>query len=349
MVGVASVIERKQLSSTMRICIWFAVTDSPWGGGNSFLRSLAAELRLQGHTVHHQPNEPADVVVVNAFNKGPGKPMNPRQVAELRQTGKVRWWAPSFPADFWYRFSRRGSAIVHRIDGVAEFVRGFRTKADDIQPAVNQHTDVSIFQSTYCRTSCAEAGIKPAVHTTINNATTADVFYPGTPRTGGPLRLMGTSWSPNPRKGFATLAALSDLPDVEVWFAGQWPDQIDPCGVVNLGVHPAPKLAEAMRECDAFVHAATNEPCSNSIVEALGCGLPVLYLDSGGNRELTGDFGVEITDDLATNVDQLRAEKDQLREKILDHRAQFLMPRAAAQYLETFQQAIDLVSAGSHV
>ena len=54
----------------MRICIWFNLTDGPWGGGNNFLRGLRHQLLEMGHEVHHDPNRASDLVLVNAFNLG---------------------------------------------------------------------------------------------------------------------------------------------------------------------------------------------------------------------------------------------------------------------------------------
>ena len=39
---------------------------------------------------------------------------------------------------------------------------------------------------------------------------------------------------------------------------------------------------------DAFIYLSHNSPCPNSVIEALSCGLPVLYSNSGGVPELVG-------------------------------------------------------------
>jgi glycosyltransferase involved in cell wall biosynthesis len=326
----------------MRICIWFNLTDGPWGGGNNFLRGLRHQLLEMGHEVHHDPNRASDLVLVNAFNRGPGQMLNANQVAQLRQTGKVRWWLSGLSSPTWRKMNRRGPTVVHRVDGVAEFVRGFRTKADDIQPAVNAEADLTIFQTVYCRDSFEEAGAPVGEYEVINNAVDPRFFFPNLDKTtpgDRPLRFFASSWSSNPRKGFETIAALSLIEGVEVSFAGRWAEDIDAQKVQLLGAHPSSELGEMMREQDALIHAAKNEPCSNTVVEALASGLPVLYLDSGGNHELAGDYGVSVTEDLVQDVDRFRGEYATLRERVLDHREKFLMPRAAKAYLESFERA----------
>lgn len=42
------------------------------------------------------------------------------------------------------------------------------------------------------------------------------------------------------------------------------------------------------RKADAYVMTKHNDPCPNTVLEALSTGLPVLYSDSGGVPELVG-------------------------------------------------------------
>ena len=44
-----------------------------------------------------------------------------------------------------------------------------------------------------------------------------------------------------------------------------------------------------------FIAASENDPCSNALVEALACGLPAVYRDSGGHGELAGGAGLGLT------------------------------------------------------
>ena len=51
------------------------------------------------------------------------------------------------------------------------------------------------------------------------------------------------------------------------------------------------KLSKYIQKSDIFISGVKIDAASNSITEALTCGLPVLYLDSGGNKEIVKDGG----------------------------------------------------------
>ena len=239
--------------------------------------------------------------------------------------------------------ARKGPVLVHRVDGVPKLNRGHETRADQVQPAANRLTDHTIFQTMFCRTSFAEeCGLAPKSWRIIKNAADPRVFFPNPNviKKDGPLRLAAVSWSSNPRKGFATIADVSRLPGVEVTFVGNWCPEVDPANVRLSGVLMAEELAEVLRSSHAMLHAAWNEPCSNAIVEAMACGLPIVYRDSGGNRELAGDYGVPLTDDLSEVIEALLRDYSYLRQRVLQERELFLINRAAEEYMSMFRYAI---------
>ena len=325
------------------ICILFDTTAASWGGGNQFLRSLASELTHMGCTVTRRPTRTTRAVLLNSYLYGRGKALHPRQVAQLRQTGKMTLTGRVFPQNVQLRRQRKGPVLIHRVDGVPELVRGHRSRADEVQPSVNRLTDHTVFQSEFCRTSFIEnCRFTPASSNIITNAVDPALFYPAeAPDTpSGTLRLTALSWSDNIRKGFPTLAELSRLPGVELTFVGRWCPEVDPDEVQLAGVQDSKGVGDILRSSHAMVHAAWGEPCSNAIVEAMACGLPILYRDSGGNRELAQDYGVALGDNVALGVEALRQQYQALRKKVLKDRFRFLINRAAREYLDVFQEVI---------
>ena len=302
------------------------------------------ELSRLGHRVTSQPTSDTQVVLLNAHNSGVNRYLDPRQIAQLRQSGKMTSLGRQLPTWLHMRRARRGPVLIHRLDGVAELARGHKTKADEVQPAVNRLTDHTIFQTEYCRISFAEhCGVIPRSWWVIRNAVDPQVFFPNPdpPEQDEQFRLVAVSWSSNPLKGFATIAEVSRLPGVELTFVGNWCPDVDPANVKVAGVLRSAELAEVMRSSHAMIHAGWNEACSNVILEAMACGLPVIYRDSGGNRELAGEYGVALTEDLADTLHNLKQRYGDHREKILQNRDRFLIDRAAREYLSLFQYAID--------
>ena len=70
------------------------------------------------------------------------------------------------------------------------------------------------------------------------------------------------------------------------------------------------ELAKVLRQFDIFITASRNDPSSNALIEALACGLPALYLNSGGHSEIVGQAGLsfESAEEIPALLDRMICE-----------------------------------------
>ena len=269
----------------------------PSGGGHQFLRALVRELEGRGLAVEVGPiSGGTPACLFNSFNF---------DFRRLR------------------RFARRGARMVHRVDGPIGAYRGFDDGTDARIAEVNAAlASATIFQSEFSLAKHRELGFELREPVVIPNAVDPAIFHPPTsrdPLEGRPVRLVACSWSDNPRKGAETLAWLDrnlDHDRFELTFAGRPPAAFEHFRVV--GPLESSALADLLRTQDAYIAPSRDDPCSNALLEALACGLPAVYRQSGGHPELVGEGGLPFRDDdeLGDVLDRLVAELDERRAAI---------------------------------
>ena len=140
-----------------------------------------------------------------------------------------------------------------------------------------------------------------------------------------------------PRKGYDYLIkALSKVDGFELTLIGEG-NQTDELKalVLELGVKvnfigyvEHSRIAEEYRKADVFVMPSLNEGLSNSLLEAMSCGLPVIVTDTGGVKDLIDGNGfivekessLSIVDALkklnAENVREMGARSRKIAEKM---------------------------------
>jgi glycosyltransferase involved in cell wall biosynthesis len=102
-----------------------------------------------------------------------------------------------------------------------------------------------------------------------------------------------------------------------VTFAGQSAERFT--RIRHVGPGDSHGVAALLREHDVYLAASRDDPCSNALLEALACGLPAAYLDSGGHPELVGEGGVpfgspeEVPDALARLAADLAGYRSRIR------------------------------------
>jgi len=275
-----------------RIHILFEFKEGPWGGGNQFLKSLKGYLQSAG--VYEEQLAKADVILFNSYLK-------------IDEAARIKVNHP-------------GKCFVHRVDGPIRLYNRMTDRRDNVTNiASHLIADGTVFQSQWSREHNIRLGFRQnGFETVITNAPDAAVFnrlgkIPFS--TERKVRLIATNWSPNWKKGFDVYRWLDenlDFNKYDLVLVGRSPIRFK-----NIRrVHPmaSTALADELRKSDIFVFASPIEACSNSLLEALHCGLPAVGVNRSSTPELIGEGG-EIFD----HPDEI----PQLLEKIADNYEQY--------------------------
>lgn len=132
-------------------------------------------------------------------------------------------------------------------------------------------------------------------------------------------RVLVSSWSDNPNKGFSDIRWLDenlDFSKYEVHFVGNTREKFS-----NIRSLPSKSHEEflcMLKDYEILFFPSKFEACSNLLIEAFQNGLPVVALDSSSNRELVRTGG-----ELYTHVTQIP-----------------LMMKKVSQNLETYRKGI---------
>jgi glycosyltransferase involved in cell wall biosynthesis len=154
---------------------------------------------------------------------------------------------------------------------------------------------------------------------------------------GKKIKLICSSFSPNLNKGFDIYNFLDknlDFNKYEMIFVGSSPYKFN-----NIKCHDpvaSSELAEFLREGDLYVTGAKNDCCSNSLIEALSCGLPSLVLNSGGSPEILKGGGLlfDSNADIIGKIDTVATSLGEYRKLIEVDRIEEI----SRQYISFFEK-----------
>lgn len=253
------------------LAVFHEYTPPPSGGGHQFMRALENEFKRRGVQIeNNQLSRDTPVCLFNSYNF---------DFKKLKHQ------------------HHRRCRMVHRVDGPIATYRGTDDGTDRRIQAINRKlADATIFQSHYSLGKHQELALSFKMPIVIPNATDPGLFsaagrlpFDSNRKT----RLISVSWSDNINKGATVYQWLDDHLDwsrYEYTFIGRSPIVFR--NIKMLAPLTSSDLAQELRNHDIYITASRNDPCSNSLLEALSCGLPSLYLNSGGHPEITGQAGL---------------------------------------------------------
>lgn len=310
---------RRRPGTGLRIGLWHEFHKPPYGGGNQFLMALKNALLNLGARV--ESNRFSNSIQVHLCNSA--------------------WFAVD---DFMEAARSSKKSMVHRVDGPIALYRGQDWQEDIKIYDLNARLALAtVYQSGWCFSKLHELGFRPVSPVIIHNAVDDRIFnsYKRIKFSKNrKIRLVATAWSDNPKKGgpfFKWLENELDWSIFEFTFVGRTQEKFE--FIQHIPPQSSKPLADILREHDIYIMASQHEACSNALLEALSCGLPVLYLDEGANGELTQFGGLafnkneEAIPQLTRLVDNYELFQQAINVRTIDN--------IALKYIELFQEVLD--------
>ena len=274
----------------MRISILYNFRDTVWGGANQFLKALRNAFIEMG--CYEDFPHKADILIFISYPFGNEKAYN--IVKKLK--------------------SNQNCIVVNRMNGPISLYRDTDLEVDNINFHFNHYVaDGTIFQSEWSRQQCYNLGLKQNKYeTVIINSVNKNIFYKShqTSRSEShkKIKLIAVSWSDNIKKGFDIYSYLDthlDFKKYSMTFVGNSPVEFK--NITHISPLPSDKLADKFREHDILIYASQIETCSNTLLEALHCGLPAVARNNSSQPQIVSNAGIlfEDTSDILSSIDTL--------------------------------------------
>lgn len=259
-----------------------------------------------------------------------------------------------------------GGKIIQRLDGVyypEKNGQQYAQKNNSMQNIYQNYADYVIFQSQYSKNAVFQMfGEKPeGSYSIIFNGVNTDIFKPvdskkihnkisfittGSFRGGDMLDpilyALDKLYETNKSIEFKIIGPLNVVNKDEV---------LSKAYVKNMICTNQYDLAKQLNKSDIFLFTQLNPACSNSVLEAIACGLPVVGMNTGSMAELchfNSELLAYVSDDVfkkyANYNNDLLLEKiklvvknfDKFKQISLKHSKDYCMSECAKKYIEVF-------------
>jgi len=289
------------------------------GGGNQFLKILKKEL-IQRELYAADPNE-ADCIIFNSHH--------------------------NFKKVLKFKLKNKSKLFIHRIDGPLALHRaGGKNFDNQIYNLNNLLADGTVFQSEWSKKKNYQMGLNSNIfEKVIYNSSDGEIFYPEKKTEEKNInksvwQLIAVSWSKNKNKGFELYKFLDenlDYNNFSMIFVGNSPFNFK--NIKHLDPLKPKELAQQLRGADIYITGAMKEACSNSIIEALMCGLPCIVINDASNPEILRNGGVlfDSFSDCIEKIDLVIKNYDEFRRNIEYNSIQ----DCADQYLQFMNEIVN--------
>lgn len=270
----------------MKIAIGSKFIDSPWGGGNLFIKNIVNYFLENDHeVVYDLSSMDIDIIFI----------IDPRSDSEL---------VTFTPNDVKrYKKFNNNVKIVHRINECDE--RKETKGLNKYYINENKIADFTVFVSEWLKNIYKKSGmdvnnskvIMSGADTKIFNNKGFEIWD-----NSNKFKIVTHHWGNHWNKGFETYKYLDELLDnkdikkqIEFTYIGNLPKNLHFKNTNIISPLNGEGLAKELKKNNAYLTGTINEPSGNHHIEASQCGLPVLYIDSGGVKEFCQKHGIEFT------------------------------------------------------
>ncbi len=270
----------------MKISIGTKIQDGPWGGGNLFAINFSEYLRNNGHeVVFNLSDDDIDIILLT----------------EPRKTSPSSAFT-NFDVVNYLNYKNNDALVVHRINECDEhkdtnYINKYISYA-------NQCADATIYVSKWIKglyDNFDEMKNKPnnVIYAGANEKIfNSSKFKPWKGKEK--IKIVTHHWSNNWNKGFDVYKKIDELLEQDEFqnnfefnFIGRLPDGFKFKNVNLIEPLSGLDLAEELKNNHLYITGSINEPSGNHHIEAAQCGLPLMYIDSGGIGEYCENFGLE--------------------------------------------------------
>lgn len=287
-----------------KICFTMKSRNASFGGGNQFLNNFLDYLSKKPvKIVHDLSDDDIDIIFI----------MDPR----ILSLNKI-----SLDMVKKYKETHPNILVIHRINDSdrARDQKGFLDPI--ILDALTTVDDHPIFVSEYIKNYYIKQGYSGKTNVIFNGCNT-NVFYPDENKNNDKIRIVTHHWSTNNNKGYDFYDIVDKYidthPELEFVFIGKgYNEHYKPKNIKIIGPYHGQELGNELRKCHLYITGSRFDACPMHVVEALACGLPMLYyIDLGGGTEICNSCGESFKDEneLITKLEYMIKNLDKYKNK----------------------------------
>ena len=315
----------------MKISIGTNIKDGPWGGGNLFAINLKNYLIENNHQViNNLEDENIDLILLT----------EPRITSESSAF-------TDFDVFKYLTKINNQTLVVHRINECDE--RKNTKNVNKTLLEANKVADATIFVSTWLMNLFLSIGINDKKVNVIYAGADEKIFnskgrveYSNKNK----LKIITHHWGNNWNKGFDIYSKLDDLIGTSEWsdkieftYVGNLPENFKFKNSNYISPLAGLELASELKKHHLYITASLNEPSGNHHIEAAQCGLPLLFIDSGGIPEYCEKYGLKFNNE--NFIEKLNEVVENYRlyeEKVKEY--PFNATNMSKDYLELFEEMV---------